>query len=95
MQLIAFLTFLAPLFAAANITVKTYFDISIGGKEAGRLVFGLYGDVVPKTADNFRVLCTGEKSSATEKLGYEGSKFHRIIKGFMIQGGDFTRGYYK
>merc|ERR1712241_1267184 len=66
---------------------EVFFDIAVGGQPAGRVCFKLYTDVVPKTAENFRALCTGEKG-----FGFAGSKFHRIIPGFMCQGGDFTRG---
>jgi cyclophilin family peptidyl-prolyl cis-trans isomerase len=73
---------------------KVYFDITIGGNYIGRMVFLLYADVTPKTAANFKALCTGEKGNAStgQPLHYKGSTFHRVIKGFMIQGGDFTRG---
>ncbi|KAK8853835.1 Peptidyl-prolyl cis-trans isomerase 7 [Tritrichomonas musculus] len=71
-----------------------FFDVSIGGQPAGRMVFELYSDVVPKTAENFRCLCTGEKGKGRsgKPLHYKGCVFHRIIPNFMIQGGDFTRG---
>jgi peptidyl-prolyl isomerase D len=69
---------------------RVYFDISIGGEEVGRVVFELFKDVVPKTVENFRSLCVGFTNDAGKTLHYKGSIFHRIIKDFMVQGGDFT-----
>jgi len=78
-----------------KINPRCFFDITIDGKEEGRIIFELFADVTPKTCENFRALCTGELGSSklsNRPLHYKLSKFHRVIKGFMCQGGDFTQG---
>jgi peptidylprolyl isomerase len=71
-----------------------FFDMSVGGQSVGKIEMELYNDTVPKTAENFRALCTGEKGQGTQgkPLHFKGSSFHRVIPGFMCQGGDFTKG---
>eukprot|EP00420_Gonyaulax_spinifera_P031976 CAMPEP_0197873136 /NCGR_PEP_ID=MMETSP1439-20131203/3034_1 /TAXON_ID=66791 /ORGANISM="Gonyaulax spinifera, Strain CCMP409" /LENGTH=203 /DNA_ID=CAMNT_0043492171 /DNA_START=80 /DNA_END=689 /DNA_ORIENTATION=- len=73
---------------------KVFFDMSLGGAPAGRIVMELRADVAPKTAENFRALCTGEKGvgKSGKPLHFKGSAFHRVIPDFMCQGGDFTAG---
>ncbi|KAI1280676.1 Peptidyl-prolyl cis-trans isomerase G [Halotydeus destructor] len=74
---------------------KCFFDVQIGDNQAGRIVFELFNDAVPKTAENFRCLCTGEKGNGrmtNKPLHYKGTRLHRVVKKFMIQGGDFQFG---
>ncbi|KAL0912397.1 hypothetical protein M5K25_018365 [Dendrobium thyrsiflorum] len=74
---------------------RCFMDISIGGELEGRIVMELFADVVPKTAENFRLLCTGERGIGPNTgvpLHFKGSRFHRVIKGFMVQGGDISAG---
>merc|ERR1711920_1107906 len=77
-----------------KITHEVFFDVQIGDEAPQRITIGLFGDDVPKTVANFVSLCTGDKGMGTwgKPLHFKGSKFHRIIPNFMIQGGDFTRG---
>jgi peptidylprolyl isomerase len=73
---------------------KVFFDIQIDGRDSGTIVFELFDDITPKTAANFKALCTGERGigNSGKPLHFKDSIFHRVIPGFMAQGGDFTNG---
>ena len=78
---------------AAQTNPIVFFDVTLGGEPLGRIKMELFADTVPRTAENFRQFCTGEtKDSRGRPQGYKNSKFHRVIKEFMIQGGDFLNG---
>jgi peptidyl-prolyl isomerase H (cyclophilin H) len=72
-----------------------FFDVTIGSLPAGRIKMELFADIVPLCAENFRQLCTGEFRKAGIPIGYKGSTFHRVIKDFMIQGGDFVKVFFE
>lgn len=101
MLAVTFVVFLLTLFSSLGegsesgggskgpkVTHKVFFDVTIGGEEAGTIEIGLFGKTVPKTVENFYQLALKD----TVGEGYKGSKFHRVIKDFMLQGGDFTKG---
>ena len=97
MKVLALLSaFMAVAFADTldTVTEKVYFDIEVDGEKAGRIVFGMFGDTVPKTVKNFSTLAEGSAGvgNSGKPLHFKGSAFHRIIPGFMAQGGDFTNG---
>lgn len=77
-----------------EITHRVFLDVDMDNQRLGRIVIGLFGTIVPKTAENFRALCTGEKGKGIngKPLHYKKTPFHRIIPGFMIQGGDIVHG---
>lgn len=74
---------------------RCFFDIEFNNQPVGRVIFELFNDLCPRTCENFRALCTGEKGASTSsgrKLYYKSCPFHRVIKNFIVQGGDFTEG---
>ncbi|KAI1451969.1 putative U-snRNP-associated cyclophilin [Annulohypoxylon moriforme] len=83
---------MAPTQLPASGNPLVFFDITLGGEPLGRITFELFKTVVPRTAENFRQFCTGEYKDRGQSKGFKGSKFHRIINNFMIQGGDFING---
>merc|ERR1719476_269584 len=85
---------MAPSNGGGKANPVVFFDMEIGGRQEGTIMMELFADSVPKTAENFRALCTGEKGRGKlgKPLHFKGSYFHRVIPGFMCQGGDFTRG---
>lgn len=82
-----------PDYPAPQQRPRCYLDIESDDEEYGRIVLELYNEICPITCENFRSLCTGEKGKSqlsTQPLCYRGCRFHRVIKAFMIQSGDFT-----
>jgi len=82
-------------FIMVNVNTRVFFDIEVGGLPMGRITFELFSDICPITCENFRALCTGEKGlgkTTGKPLHYKGIIFHRVVKDFMIQGGDFSVG---
>jgi peptidyl-prolyl isomerase H (cyclophilin H) len=78
--------------AVARGNPVVFFDVTLAGNPIGRIKIELFADMCPKTAENFRQFCTGEHKKNTLPIGYKSCGFHRIIKSFMIQGGDFING---
>uniref|UniRef100_A0A3B3BI78 Peptidyl-prolyl cis-trans isomerase n=1 Tax=Oryzias melastigma TaxID=30732 RepID=A0A3B3BI78_ORYME len=92
LHFLCFLTVLNFIKMRVKDRPQCYFDVELNRDPVGRIVFQLYSDVCPKTSKNFLCLCTGDGKITGKKLCYKGSTFHRVVKNFMIQGGDFTEG---
>lgn len=78
--------------AVARGNPVVFLDVSVGGAPAGRILLELFKGLCPRAAENFRALCCGELRRGGLPAGYKGARFHRVLKGFMVQGGDFVRG---